>query len=1190
MTRPAKYGETQLDLARGLVVSSLIIPLSWASRPASAGRYPVSSFESLQGVIVRDICQDAHGFVWLATDTGLRRWSNEGFRTLEVGSPAGVAARCLLECEHQSMWVGTSDGLVGIDSESLLIRPAIRTLPGLQINDLIRGPSGTIWAATIRGLYELTESAGADGGIGHRRIDGTELLSIQSLLLDSDGSIWIGAGGAILRWDDPDSGDAPRLTQQLGDLVGDRTAQILYRASDGALWIGLRHDGGLYRATQGGVRRFTREDGLLDEAVNDIVEDREGGVWVATENGVYWYRDGRFTPLGYDERLPNGDVHSLLVDRESQIWMGSYGGGAFRLRSPHVRIFGLGDGLPHPTVTSLAVDLDGSLVLGTISGGARFDTRTLTGRAILQNEHVEFAHVTTKGEVWLIGPRGIVIDGEASPLKLGRVTSIASDSAGRVFLGTHGGQIFSVDGNTATRLAPPTERSDPIRALAFLPDGSLCAGDASGLHRWVNESWTVPLSGRDVRALLPAEDGRIWIGTADGVLVGSDGHFEPVGPIELNTGDVRALARGPDGSIWAAVGDCILRWRGGTLQRLTHADGLPSRDVRCLVFDDRGTLFAGTTQGLAAIDAERFHPSDAAPLVAIRRLVAGGRERPTNQDGLELSYADGDVLVQAYSLGWRSSKGIRYQFRIGGQDAAWSKPTTQSAASYTDVAPGEYTVQVRALSADGLLSENVAGITFSVLPPWWSQLSSVLLVLCVTSLVVVLGLAVFARLFPVGGGTVFAIIMISLLGGVIAGVLDANEWIHGNTRSLESWEVDDIILFTPFFLAVGLVWALSRSARSAKRELAQRRRIEESLRLTQFTVDNAAEAIFWIDRNERITLANRAACSSLGYSEDELLTMGVQDIDVIYGTDRWPRDWDIVRDKCATIESRHRRKDGHVFPVEVTLNYMEYSESSFVCAVARDITKRRRAEDEARLHQEELIHVARLSTMGEMASGLAHEINQPLSAIVNYANGCLRRLDAGAVTTPQLVAAIEQISAQATRAGEIIRRLRAFVRKDKPKRNEIDVNDVVNEVAAFVEAEASRAEVNVRLCLSDRPARVLADAVQIEQVILNLFRNAVESVSAGDGRPRDLVIETSSANDSTVAVAVHDKGAALSPEAIQRAFEPFYTTKPHGMGMGLAISRSIVEAHGGTLDASPNANGGMSVSFTLPACKGASRR
>jgi len=277
------------------------------------------------------------------------------------------------------------------------------------------------------------------------------------------------------------------------------------------------------------------------------------------------------------------------------------------------------------------------------------------------------------------------------------------------------------------------------------------------------------------------------------------------------------------------------------------------------------------------------------------------------------------------------------------------------------------------------------------------------------------------------------------------------------------------------------------------------------------------------------------------------------------------------------------RKDGTSFPVEYSSNPIEDAWGNAIGAVVvfRDMTERRQAEERARQHQLELAHVARLSTMGEMASGLAHELNQPLAAIANYTRGCIRMLKNGNFQTEQLLEVMERVASQAERAGEIIRKLRAFIRKEQPKPEEVELNTLIQELVGFIGPEVRRADVVIELLLDEGSPQVLAHGIQIEQVLLNLVRNAIEAMQETPRGERRLTIATR-IEDGQVEVTVTDTGPGIVREVADRVFEPFVTTKSQGMGLGLSISSGIIEAHEGQLTVEPRPGSGACFRFTLP--------
>lgn len=256
--------------------------------------------------------------------------------------------------------------------------------------------------------------------------------------------------------------------------------------------------------------------------------------------------------------------------------------------------------------------------------------------------------------------------------------------------------------------------------------------------------------------------------------------------------------------------------------------------------------------------------------------------------------------------------------------------------------------------------------------------------------------------------------------------------------------------------------------------------------------------------------------------------------------------------------------------------------AKYVIGTGIDVTDSRKAEEESRQHQAELAHFARLCTMGEMATGLAHELNQPLAAIVSYTQGCVRRLLAGNDNSNQLLEAMQQVTRQAQRAGEIIRRMRNFVSKGEPQRASVHINDILSEVVGMAKIEIKKNNVAVKARLAEHLPSVSVDMIQIEQVVLNLIRNAIEAMGSTEPAARSLTITTAKTADRMIEVAISDTGEGLPGGDPDKVFDPFFTTKKDGMGMGLAISRSLIEAHGGKLWAERNSDRGTTFRFTLP--------
>ena len=358
---------------------------------------------------------------------------------------------------------------------------------------------------------------------------------------------------------------------------------------------------------------------------------------------------------------------------------------------------------------------------------------------------------------------------------------------------------------------------------------------------------------------------------------------------------------------------------------------------------------------------------------------------------------------------------------------------------------------------------------------------------------------------------------------------------------------------------------------------------EERLRSITRT---APDAIVIIDETGVIDTVNPAAERLFGYSGDELVGENVKIL--MPSPHREAHDAHLARYR-ETGEKRvigigrvvvGRRKDGTTFPARLAIGEIELDQGRLFTGFLHDITERESIQRRAGILQRELMHASRLSAMGEMASGIAHELNQPLTAIMNYTKAARRRLDRANADTAPITDLVDKAGQQAERAAEIIKRLRTFIKKDDSERRLEPINAVVEEAAALALIGASDHDIELIFTLDDALPPVLIDRIQVQQVVLNILRNAIEAFE-GPGE-RKISISTRAAGHAKVEVDIRDNGPGLAPGITDDPFRPFQTTKADGVGIGLAISRTIIDAHGGRLWAETPPEGGAAFRFTVP--------
>jgi PAS domain S-box-containing protein len=381
----------------------------------------------------------------------------------------------------------------------------------------------------------------------------------------------------------------------------------------------------------------------------------------------------------------------------------------------------------------------------------------------------------------------------------------------------------------------------------------------------------------------------------------------------------------------------------------------------------------------------------------------------------------------------------------------------------------------------------------------------------------------------------------------------------------------------------GVIYALC----GISTDITDRQAIEADLRRSQATlsavIESSTDAIFSVDRAYRLVTCNAVAPRLLSalFSGPPRLGVDVREEFPASLAAHWCRLLDCaLAGERITVEEP-MAVDGGMHHLLVSLNpIVADGIVSGVTAFVKDVTSLKRAEEEARHHQAELAHVLRLQTMGEMAASVAHEINQPLGAIANYAQGWRRRLETDPNAPPDLLQTAGEIAHEALRAGTITRRIRELMRKDAPRREPADINQIVAAALDMIAPTARQRAITVRFHPGASEGVVAVDRIQLEQVVLNLVVNAMDAIDLHTGA-RDVEVRTTEHTEG-VEVIVRDTGVGLETALVEKVFERFFTTKPHGLGMGLAISRSIVEAHGGRLWASANTDGGSTFRFVLP--------
>ncbi len=437
-----------------------------------------------------------------------------------------------------------------------------------------------------------------------------------------------------------------------------------------------------------------------------------------------------------------------------------------------------------------------------------------------------------------------------------------------------------------------------------------------------------------------------------------------------------------------------------------------------------------------------------------------------------------------------------------------------------------------------------------------------------------------------------AVLLAALIGGVGPGIfatgLSTLYLIAWKEIWLELPKGEALLLLAFAAIGIGISIVGERFRRMRLNAAAVTEDLREREAHLKSILDTVPDAMVVIDTEGIIQSFSAAAERLFGYPAAEVVGQNVK----ILMPSPYRQDHDgYIRRYLATGERRiigigrvvvGERKDGSTFPMELAVGEMKSSNRRYFTGFIRDLTERQKTETRLQELQAELVQISRLTAMGEMASTLAHELNQPLSAIANYLKGSSRMLeelsgdDAAAVR-----GAVNKAADQALRAGQIIRRLREFVSQGESEKRVETIAKVAEEASALALVGARETGVRTRVNFGNFVDLVLVDRIQIQQVLVNLIRNALEAMQNSDRR--ELTLTTKKTKPDTIEISVADTGTGISPEIAEHLFQPFFTTKPHGMGVGLSISRAIVEDHGGRIWIEPNPGGGTIFKITLPA-------
>jgi PAS domain S-box-containing protein len=1093
------------------------------------------------------IAQTTDGYLWIGTQAGLTRF--DGVRFVSWRPPEGKelpSSRIisLLGARDRSLWIGTAMGLARWRNGELTKFRA----PAGSIMAILEDHDGTIWIARAN----ISDTQGplckvTDAGLRcYGRDDGVAVPYAVALANDSLGNVWLAGGPTVSRWQPGSSGTYVSPGLDPAEIFNGVLA--LAGRPDGPLWVGLVHDGkggGLQQLAQGAWKPFVTPefDGSTLE-VTALLLDRDSSLWVGTLNqGIYRIQGNKVDHFRSSDGLSGDAVTRLFQDHEGNIWIAT-SSGIDNLHDLRVASFSTRQGLSADQVNSVLASRDGTVWIGNYN-----------------------LDVLRSGKITSIQPRNR-LPGRA-------MTSLLEDRAGRLWVGVDEDLWVYERGNFRKI---PTRDGSPlgaVRALAEDVDGSVWAatnihaGNRNRLLRIQDLRIPEEISSPQlppINALAPDPHGGVWLGLASGGLARvRNGQMEFFPFSSPHDGPVYGLLVNSDASILAATRSGLVGRRNGTLQTLTMRNGLPCDVIYSLISDSKATLWLYAACGVIAIpnaELQRWWESPNATVKSrLFDVFDGARPMSTpfqpnasqSPDG-RLWFANENVL-QMIDPAHLDSNPIsppvhveeiiadhkNYAPRDGLRLPALTRNLEIDYTALSFVAPQKVRFRYKLEGHDSEWQD----------PGTRRQ-------------------AFYADLRP--GNYRFRVMACNndgvwneegaTLAFSVAAAWYQTWWFRGASLAV--------------FLA--LLWALYQW------RIQQVKRQEKQLRDVIDTIPALAFSSSPDGKNEWV---NRRWVEYSGLSQESSSGSGWRSTVHPDDLDEHVKKWQRSLASGEPFENEARRRSANDeyrwFLVRAVPLRDAHGNILKWYGTLTDIEDRKKAEQERerlRRLQADLAHVNRVSMMGELTASLSHELKQPIAAAITNANTCLRWLKRDQPDVEEAREATMRIVKDGNRAAEIINRLRSFYKKDSPPERElVDVNDVVGEMLVLLHSEANQNSVSMCTELSSDLPKVRADRVQLQQVCLNLMLNAIEAMKDTGG---ELTIRSGRTDDGELLISVSDTGMGLPAEQANQIFGAFFTTKPDGSGMGLTISRSIIESHGGRLWAGANAERGATFYFTLP--------
>jgi PAS domain S-box-containing protein len=1150
----------------------------------------LSTVRGLSQTRVSQIVQDNQGFMWFGTQNGLNRYDGYKFKVFK----------------HDPE-----------DPDSL---------SGVYIYSLFKDRSGTIWVGTDQLLDRfdpLTEK------FRHYRFDAQDwkglATTVNHISQDSSGMLWLSTGKGLFRLD-PATGRTAHFRHDANDPSSLEDNDIKSTGEDraGTFWVATSHS----------LDEFDRNTGKVRKQIP--LGDSGMGAWFHEDRfGVFWLiygtdglvatvdrKAGKLIPYSFNLKSQAGisktPTYALLEDSEGTMWFGTGGAGLLKFDREHRRFVsynkhpGDTDSLADTRVTTLFEDREGNIWVGLHEMEPNFFPRKpqvfekFTHQPgnpnSLGSSLVSVLYEDHQGILWVGADRLLKrIDRKTGkystfePVSGGEVLSIIEGGPDTLWFGTARQGVMRYDRRTGQITAYRHNPADPssvcselVERLLVDHNGTLWAASWAGLCRFDSSSghfstYRQDPSARGLNYYAIAEDhhGDLWLGSNLGLQ-----RFEPEtgkftayshnldNPNSLSDNRVNSVFFDHTGAMWVGTQNGLDKFerQTGTFTLYGERNGMTGNVVSCILEDRRGRLWMSTNQGVSSFDpiTKRFNNYTAADGLPGADLTgwgacfksAAGEMFFGGFSGATAFYPD-KVVDSMYV-----PPVVLTDFRLSGApvDVGAGSPLKKS-ITHADAVTLSHRQNMFSLEFSALSYSNPATNRYRYklegLDSEWHQVGSDQRLVSYTTL-------------PAG------IYEFRVQGATIRGPWN-EPGVTLRIEILPPWWSTWWFRTSCAASLLLLIWSAYRyRMNQMARFYATLQRSEDRLRRVIDTIP----AHVWSARPDgSVDFINHRWLESTGLAIKS--GIGWAWGSVLHPDDlaRFVGEWHAALTSGEPMESeaRLRRPDGGYrwwlirnVPLRDELgNIVKWY------GTAVDIEDRKRAEEQLRESQVDLARANRVTSMGELTASLAHEVNQPIAATVTDARTCLRWLAREQPDVEEAREAASRIVKDANRAAEIIKRVRLLFEKGTPGQEPVDANEVIREMIVLLRGETTRYSILVRTELSADLPKAMGDRVQLQQVLMNLILNGIDAMKDVDGT-RELTIESQRAENGQLLISVSDTGVGLPPQHADQIFNAFFTTKPHGTGLGLRISRSVVESHGGRLWAGDNSPRGARFYFTLP--------